>query len=103
MEVNDSIWKGKKMEIWHFLPYFLPPMNRPQNRPKGLTRLKFDAILYAYKRDKIGILSGIKQLNIFDTRKSFIRWDAPYSTNQSVKKKISNNPRFTGPATDTNY
>jgi len=35
----------KKEEIWYFLPYFLPPMFRPQIPSKGLTRLKFGAIL----------------------------------------------------------
>jgi hypothetical protein len=37
--------EGKKEEIWYFLPYFLPPMFTPQNPSKGLTRLKFSAIL----------------------------------------------------------
>ena len=36
------------------------------------------------------------KFNISDTRKSFIRWDAPNSTNQSVKKKKSNNLTFNG-------
>ena len=89
--------EGKKEEIWYFLPYFLPPMFRPQIPPKGLTRLKFGAILYSYKRDKISILSGIYNL-IFCTRKEFLfRWDIPYSTFQTDNLK----PIIIGLATDT--
>ena len=37
------------------------------NEALCLTRLKFTAILKAYKRDEKNILSGIRQLNKFDT------------------------------------
>ena len=43
-----------------FPTLFPTPMNRRQIRPKGLTQLKFVAILYAYKRDETNISNGIR-------------------------------------------
>ena len=52
----------------------LHPLNvkysNPKNRALWLTRLKFSAIIYSYKRDEKNILSGIYNLIFSDTRKS---------------------------------
>ena len=55
----------------------LHPLNVKYSNPnKGalwLTRLKFSAILYSYKRNEKNILSGIYNLILF-TRKSLFWW-----------------------------
>ena len=52
----------------------LPSLNvknsNPHKAPLWLTRLKFSAIIYSYKRDEKNILSGIYNLIFSDTRKS---------------------------------
>ena len=56
-----------------------------------LTRLKFCAIIYSYKRDEKNILSGIYNLIFFDTRKSlFGGMLKPPPTNLQVQL-INNN------------
>ena len=65
--------------------------SNPKNRALWLTRLKFSAIIYSYKRDEKNILSGIYNLIFSDTRKSlFGGMLKPPPTNLQVQL-INNN------------
>ena len=73
----------------------LPSLNvknsNPHKAPLWLTRLKFSAIIYSYKRDEKNILSGIYNLIFSDTRKSlFGGMLKPPPTNLQVQL-INNN------------